>query len=637
MAQKFYYSDWTGNQVDTGIEYALRLLPNKVVEVEENITQINEHIDSSYNEILGMFDDVSTHIDASFNQTLNIIDGVESNLNQSINSVITLIDNLTTSDIVTGDIIEVTGTNVGGYKHGDYINLNSTVTDILTDMLTTDIDVSANVPMLVTPGISTQTVEIGTEVQILLNTQYIDGKFTSTKPEMWTTSQNANCPIISGPTVYVNEVEQTEPNNIYLTGNTTIRTVLDYGANLINGVTYLGSTSSSSIDSGTITSISEYTTYKNNYILAVTNTLYNIDMLSNASIRGEETNININGRQSHRTNDTDYHYVLPTNTKKVVLYTIPETYNADLLSIKCNDGRTFIFKKSQDTIYIDGASGAWVGNYNRYVYDFSQIDVTGLILNVYFGDTQKHTVDIKTYEDALLYAQTDPEARVGEVIYLTTDEKSVIVTRTGTTGTVDYMSDDENIKNIIKNQIDVSNSHLVRYDVDGLLESNFTIQRDSSMSYKFIGIDDTVLGEINFPLDAFLTDASLEGNYLVLSFNTESGQSDIHIDMTQLFPYYNSDTSYIDVSNYTIHFNEDVVKNLIESYGYITEENTQILINNVYNEAYQNAVDYTDSQKYTLPTADSITLGGIKIDDESIKITDGIIRVNEKYIKWGTI
>ena len=101
MAQK-YYSDWTGNQVDTGIEYALRLLPNKVVEIEENITQINEHIDSSYNEILGMFDDVSTHIDASFNQTLNIIDGVESNLTQSINNVVTLIDNLTTTIYVTG-------------------------------------------------------------------------------------------------------------------------------------------------------------------------------------------------------------------------------------------------------------------------------------------------------------------------------------------------------------------------------------------------------------------------------------------------------------------------------------------------------------------------------------------------------
>ena len=68
-----------------------------------------------------------------------------------------------------------------------------------------------------------------------------------------------------------------------------------------------------------------------------------------------------------------------------------------------------------------------------------------------------------------------------------------------------------------------------------------------------------------FLVDGMLSNATLEGNNLILSFNTDSGKQDITVDLSGLIKAYVFDETQFVVDGQNISLNEDYIKGLISA------------------------------------------------------------------------
>ena len=113
----------------------------------------------------------------------------------------------------------------------------------------------------------------------------------------------------------------------------------------------------------------------------------------------------------------------------------------------------------------------------------------------------------------------------------------------------------------------------IAVDVNNLKSSAYTGVEyvSSAATINFKDLDGNIVGSIDasdFIIDGMVEDVYLSGNTLVIDFNTESGQQDIEIDLTDFI-------------------NPDL---------YYTSAQTDTLILNAKNDVYASATTYTDGQ-----------------------------------------
>lgn len=92
-----------------------------------------------------------------------------------------------------------------------------------------------------------------------------------------------------------------------------------------------------------------------------------------------------------------------------------------------------------------------------------------------------------------------------------------------------------------------------------------TDERDGQTFVQLVSGDDLIseFDAAQFLVDGMLADAKLEGNMLILSFNTESGMEDINVDLSTMIKSYVFDESQFVVSGENVSLNEDYIKGLV--------------------------------------------------------------------------
>jgi hypothetical protein len=92
-----------------------------------------------------------------------------------------------------------------------------------------------------------------------------------------------------------------------------------------------------------------------------------------------------------------------------------------------------------------------------------------------------------------------------------------------------------------------------------------TAEKDGTTFVQLLSGEDVIseFDAAQFLIDGMLEDAILDGNMLILSFNTEAGKQDINVDLSTMIKSYVFNESHFVVSGESVALNEDYIKGLI--------------------------------------------------------------------------
>lgn len=141
-----------------------------------------------------------------------------------------------------------------------------------------------------------------------------------------------------------------------------------------------------------------------------------------------------------------------------------------------------------------------------------------------------------------------------------------------------------------------------------LVKSGFTsvVFNQSASTLDFYNVNGDVVEQLDasaFIIDGMVEDVYLSGNTLVIDFNTESGQQDIEIDLTDFI-------------------NPDL---------YYTSAQTDTLILNAKNDVYASATTYTDNAIAVIDLSAAVASAKTYTDGEISAVTEQLEDVEEVF------